>query len=59
MFAQIDYPALDIITSDNQPNFRVYEEDGEQGVAIGIGDAVVIIYPISELAMKLIEITKP
>lgn len=59
MFAQVDYPAFDHITSDSEPSFRFYEDDGVQGVSIGIGDAVVTIEPISELAMKLIEITRP
>lgn len=59
MFAQVDVPHLDIIESDTEPNFRVWEEDGVQGLSIGIAGAVVIFSPLSELAHKLIEITKP
>lgn len=58
MFAQVDIPHLDIIESDTEPNFRFWEEDDIQGVSIGINGAVVVIYPIDELARKLIEITK-
>jgi hypothetical protein len=58
MFAQVDYVALDLIESDEHPTFRYFKDDDTEGVTIAIGNAVVLITPLSELAHKLIEISE-
>jgi hypothetical protein len=58
MYAQVDYVAIDLIESDTQPTFRYFKDDDVEGVSIGIGNAVVVIQPLNELAQKLIEISK-
>lgn len=58
MFAQVDLVSIDHIETDMEPRFRFFEDDGVSGVSIGIGNAVVVIQPIEELALKLVEISK-
>lgn len=63
MFAQIDVPAYDFMDSDDEPRFKLVEfdtdeDDTEKGLRIVIGESVVTLSPIDDLARVILELTK-
>ena len=64
MFVQVDNRAYDIIESDTEPKVSLFEfEDQEefdkQGLKVVVGNTVILLYPIEDLAYKILELTEP
>lgn len=64
MFVQVDNRAYDIIESDTEPKVSLFEfEDNEefdkQGLKVVVGNTVILLYPIEDLAYKILELTEP